>query len=80
MSNVNENKVSVIYNRRLNTLLKKNRDILMLRNGDEVIKLTKPNLWGANFAIKSSMFQKYGYFYIICGRKQINYMDMKTQK
>jgi len=38
-------------------------DVLALLDlGDNVGKMKKPTLWGANLAVKSSMFQKYGTF------------------
>jgi GT2 family glycosyltransferase len=42
--------------------------LALLDWGDEYMRMTKPRLWGANIAIKSSMFQKYGYFNTTLGR------------
>ncbi|MBA4373994.1 MAG: hypothetical protein C0402_14180 [Thermodesulfovibrio sp.] len=42
--------------------------IALLDLGDEYVRMTMPGLYGANFAVKSSMFQKYGYFNTTIGR------------
>jgi glycosyltransferase involved in cell wall biosynthesis len=42
--------------------------IALLDFGDECIRMTRPGLYGANFAVKSSMFEKYGCFNTTIGR------------
>ena len=36
--------------------------------GDKHVRMAEPEIWGANFAVKSSVFQKYGYFNTAIGR------------
>ncbi|MEW5746942.1 MAG: glycosyltransferase [Nitrospirota bacterium] len=42
--------------------------LALLDLGDEVRILTEPQLWGANFAVKASLFSRYGYFNPAAGR------------
>jgi glycosyltransferase involved in cell wall biosynthesis len=43
--------------------------LALLDMGDEVIRLNKPSIWGANFSVKADCFNKYGYFNTNIGRK-----------
>jgi len=36
--------------------------LALLDHGDSVVYMDKPDIWGANFAVKSEMFKKYGLF------------------
>jgi len=42
--------------------------LALLDYGDSVIYMNSPNIWGANFAVKSDMFKKYGLFDPYLGR------------
>jgi glycosyltransferase involved in cell wall biosynthesis len=42
--------------------------LALLDLGDEPVLMTTPNLWGANFAVRSGMFEKYGNFNTEIGR------------
>jgi GT2 family glycosyltransferase len=42
--------------------------IALLDNGDSVAYMDLPRIWGANFAVKSEMFKKYGFFDSNLGR------------
>ena len=42
--------------------------IALLDSGEDVLRLELPHLWGANFAVKSSLFEKYGAFDTGLGR------------
>ncbi len=41
----------------------------LLDHGDSVAYLDEPNIWGANFAVKSEIFKKYGLFDSNLGRR-----------
>jgi glycosyltransferase involved in cell wall biosynthesis len=42
--------------------------IALLDSGDDVLRMDQPRLWGANFAVRSSIFEKYGGFNTGLGR------------
>ena len=42
--------------------------LALLDHGDSVAYMDKPDIWGANFAVKSEMFKKYGLFDSNLGR------------
>jgi glycosyltransferase involved in cell wall biosynthesis len=44
------------------------KTLALLDYGDQRFHLTKPIIWGANFAAKASMFHKYGKFNLLLGR------------
>ena len=43
--------------------------LALLDYGDSVVYIEKPQIWGANFAVRSEMFQKYGMFDWNLGRR-----------
>jgi len=43
--------------------------LALLDHGDSVAYLDKPDIWGANFAVKSQIFKKYGLFDSNLGRR-----------
>lgn len=43
--------------------------LALLDYGDEVKKMTKPNLWGANLSFRAAVFDSYGMFDTSLGRK-----------
>lgn len=43
--------------------------LALLDYGDSVVYMNTPNIWGANLAVKSEVFRKYGLFDINLGRK-----------
>lgn len=43
-------------------------NLALLDYGDSVAYMNSPNIWGANFAVKSEMFEKYGLFDSNLGR------------
>jgi glucosyl-dolichyl phosphate glucuronosyltransferase len=42
--------------------------LALLDHGDSVVYMDSPDIWGANFAVKSEMFDKYGLFDVNLGR------------
>ena len=42
--------------------------LALLDYGENPFYIDSPEIWGANFAVKSSLFQKYGYFDTTLGR------------
>ncbi|MFZ5997682.1 MAG: glycosyltransferase [Nitrospirota bacterium] len=42
--------------------------LALLDRGERRIRLSEPHLWGANFAVRASLFAKYGYFNTAAGR------------
>lgn len=40
----------------------------LLDHGDAPIRMTTPDLWGANYAVRRSLFSKYGQFNVTLGR------------
>jgi len=43
--------------------------LALLDMGDEIVRLNRASIWGANFSVKADCFRKYGYFNTEIGRK-----------